>query len=252
MSVTTVRGSSGVQAPSEAEMSKFFAIREKQLAGKQLTEEDRAVVGKVLEASIDMMDIEGNESLRTILRLMAKDGKLTAEEQGYLRDGIEKIADLPNNPELAAHLRQIRAQGKASDADIEKIIALAGKLSIAEENAAYASLMSVSLAQGVSEAALQKWAKFSGDESISRMKHAQKAGWVAKAKQLGLMALTMLGFAALAMLAPWGAVAATIGSFGARAIQVGAYAGSYFGMRAAGKGINKQHQLRLASYGVMD
>jgi len=243
---------SKISTTQASQFALLNTVRDKQAAGKTVTEEERKQVGKIMVAAIEALGVENNESLRSVLKLMAKDGTLTQTEQDALRDSLLGIPDLPSNPKLTAFLKQLRAQGKASDAEMAKLPELTGNLSAEEDAAVYATLMSLSLAQGVSEKALQKWGEFAGGETVKRQAKAQRAGWFASAKRLGLMAAMTLGLVAAATLVPWIAVTAAVGVGGATALKVGMFTGSYFGIRSAGGAVARSRARSVTSYGVKD
>jgi hypothetical protein len=228
------------------------AIREKQLAGKEITADERKVVGAVMAMAVDALEIDSNESLRRVLRLMSKDGQLGPKEQAALRDSLLQIDDLAKNPKLSVYLKELRAKGSATDEEVKYIQTLTKKLSIDEENAVYATLMSLSLAQGVSEQALTEWGTFVNDQTIQRLALQNKADAWAGAKRIGLMAALVTTFVVVTAFAPWATVAAAIGAGGAQALQIGAAVGATFALRPAFSAVERKKLQTIASYGVDD
>jgi len=230
-----------------SDVERFVAIRQKQLTGKPLSKEERAEAGALLSELLEVMDIENNEALRTILKLIAKDGKLTAREQGLLREGLDEI-ELPDNPKLAAYLKRLRAQGTATDKEIAALPQLVGKLSVAEELASYAALNSLALANGVSEDALRKWGEFVNGECINRMAFVQSTQRWGRVKRIGVIVGVIAGLGAMATVVPF----AALGAVGAMAAQGGMSIGALFGMGNVAGRLNRSQLQKIASYGVRE
>lgn len=240
----------GARGPllTEQDLEKMAAIQQKRLAGKALTADDRAVMGRVADMVVDTIEIPENEALRSILRRFMTNGEISAKEQGQLREALGDIPDIKENPQLTAHLKALRAKGFATDAEIDQIPKLAGKLSVHEDDAIYATLASLAIARGISEPAAEKIQQFIERGRIDREKFTNKQGAAASAKRIGLVALAVLGITALFAVAP----VAALGSAGAFAAQLGLTVGAVFGVNQVQGALSRSNSEKVMSYGVHD
>src|SRR5687767_13653884 len=80
--------------------------------------------------------------------------------------------EVPNNPELSAHLEALRAKGSASSEELERIRELAGNLSFTEANAIRATLKEL---ERVPEKARADLDQYMWDQVEKRSEHVEHA-----------------------------------------------------------------------------
>lgn len=85
------------------------------------------------------------------------------------RSGLaETPIALPENRELRVHLRALRLAGRVEPADAEKILRLAGRLSLAEQRAIGETLLLAELAGGIHPEAVPPLTAHLADERLAR------------------------------------------------------------------------------------
>ncbi len=82
---------------------------------------------------------------------------------------------LPENRELRVHLRELRLAGRVEPADAEKILRLAGRLSVAEQRAIGETLLLAELSGGVHPEAVPRLAAHLADERLARSSNQRGA-----------------------------------------------------------------------------
>lgn len=242
--VTATQTSNGTSQPSQLDLDRFKQIHEKQAQGKTLTDQEREVVGRVANAVIDTVEINANESLRNVLRKYLVNGELNAKEQAQLQEALGEIPELKKNKPLESHLRAIRAKGYATDAEVEQIKKLTGKLSDAEDTAIYNTLAAIALTQGVSEKSAKSISEWLDRGRIERAKYGMRQNVVGTLKRIGLVALAIVGLSLAFAAAPIGAGAAIM------ALKTGVLFGSAFGAIKAGEKWGNVNRRNAANYGV--
>jgi hypothetical protein len=231
---------------TEADLEQFAAITQKRAQGKTLTETDKQVLGRFAEQMVDAMEIPENGALRSILKRYLANGEISQNEQAKLREALGEIPDIAENMKLTAHLRSLRAKGSATDEEIALIPKLAGKLSVVEDDAIYATLASLAIAKGISEPAAEMIQKYIERERIDREKFGNKQSAFGTFKRIGLIGLTIVGLTALFAVAP----VAALGATGAMATQLGVTVGAIFGVSKASEYVAKGNFQKIMQYGV--
>jgi hypothetical protein len=231
---------------TEADLEQFAAISQKRARGQALTEKDKEVLGRVATQMVDAMEIPENGALRSILKRYLSNGEISQNEQAKLREALGDIPDIKENMKLSQHLKALRAKGSATDEEIALIPKLAGKLSIVEDDAVYATLASLAIAKGISEPAAEMIQKYIERSRIDREKYSNKQSSMGAFKRIGLIGLTIVGITALFAVAP----VAALGASGALALQLGVTVGALFGVNKAGEAVQKGNRERIMQYGV--
>jgi hypothetical protein len=236
-------------ALSQQDFEAMTSIQQKRAEGKPLTEMDKQALGRFANQMVDSLDVEANGALKNALKKFLTNGQLSQAEQLELRAAIGEIPTIKENMPLTTHLKSMVAKGFATDADLDKIPQLAGKLSVFEDDAIYAALSALAVTDGIPKGpAATKLKGYLERARIDREKFCNKQGFYGQAKRLGLMALTVIGLVTLFTVAPF----AALGTVGAVASQVGLVLGSAYGVNKASSALANSNNQKIMSYGVND
>lgn len=241
-----------VQAPTDGDLERFVAIHKKRAEGQELSEEEKASLGRVAGMVVDSIDIPSNEALRGILKRFLSDGEISEKQQAKLHEALGEIPHLPKNPELEGHLRSLRAKGFATEDDIERIPQLTGKMSVQEDEAIFAALMSLAVAKGISPEGAEKIQVWMERQRVDASKFSNKQSFWGQAKRLGLVALTAVGLgAAFTFAAP--VAIPVLGAIGAQLAGAGVGIGTILAVSHFGGPVaSRSNERRVQEYGVND
>jgi hypothetical protein len=228
------------------------AIHAKRASGKQLTAKEQETVSTAANAVVDSLEFEGNGALATIFKKMFTDGTVSTAEQGKLYQALSPVPDLPANPKLMEHLKALRAKGTATDAEIEHCKKLAGKLSVAEDDAIYGTLAALAVAGGVSPDAATSISKWMDDQRIDREKYAIGQTRNKALKRLGMTLGAVAALGAIFALTPVGGALMILGGAGAMAAKFGIATGGVYGALKASEKMSQVNDQRMREYGVKD
>ena len=178
-------------------------------------------------------------------------GQASGEDAQFMRNAIARLdLGLKDNPELKAHLEELRRDGSATDAQVERMAELAGKLSQEEQEAIGLVLVSLALNKGVSPEALARLQGYRELERVNALRESNRNYSLG----FGAAVATGLGLYTATPVAAWATKmalgASQLPEMGVWAIVIGVGVGTWSTIRDAGVKATEHFRSQAKSYGV--
>lgn len=208
-------------------------------------------------AKLDRGEREQVARFRDLYRDVSEIGKRPEVKRALidvLEDDLSFLTEVPNNPLLTEHLRELRASGRVLTLDgVRTIQQLAKRLSDKEDEAISATLTSLALRDAIAPEAMHAVTQYLDTERINRADHARAKKRSGTLLAAGVVIATVVGVPLLFWLTPVGAAAvAKLGVAAAKGVQLGALFGAIAGGLGLGAWIKRSTNRSANSYGETD